>query len=402
MTEPVLPQSVSFLISRLNEHGHRADIVGGCVRDYILGNAPSDYDITTSALPEEMREIFSDLRTVDTGIKHGTLTVLVDGEPFEITTYRTDGEYLDHRHPAEVAFTKKITDDLCRRDFTMNAIAYNPIDGFTDLFYGSIDISNSIIRAVGDAGRRFSEDALRILRAVRFSSVLNFDIESETASQAIANRQLLSSVSGERIAVEWKKLLGGVRSYSVIYDYSDIFIEFLSLNHIRLPEKGLFDSAAPEIRELSLFALSSSDPVRDFTLAAHRMRYDNKRKNFGVCVLENAEKISSNTCEKDLKRILSAIGEEYIEGIIELHFCLGNDMSNLRMLLDKIREENQPYRISDLKITGRDVIALGIKGENVGVILRLLLDSVIDGKIKNTPEELMNAAQKLAKSNKGN
>ena len=401
MTRPTLPDSVQFLISRLVEHGHRADIVGGCVRDYILGKEPDDYDITTSASPSQMKKIFSDLKTIDTGIKHGTLTVLVNSEPYEITTYRTDGEYLDHRHPKEVLFTKNLADDLCRRDFTMNAIAYNPNDGFTDLFSGSDDISASIIRAVGDAELRFTEDALRILRAIRFSSVLNFDIAPKTAAAAFSKRKLLSAVSGERIATEWKKLLSGIGAYSVIEAYSGIITEFLSLDVISLPEKELFDSANPEIREISIFFLSSDDPVRDFTLSAQRMRYDNKRKNFGVGVLENLSKFDVNMSNVDFKRALSVVGEALTEGIIALLTCLGMDSSRLRAQLDKICAEKQPYRISDLKISGREVVSLGVKGKCVGLILRELLDSVIDGRLQNTAEALLAEAEKLANSDKG-
>ena len=176
-----LPSDVKLILSMLEEKGYRADIVGGCVRDHILGAVPSDYDITTSARPEQIKEVFSNMRVLDIGIKHGTITVILNDVPYEITTYRTESEYLDHRHPSRVDFADKLSDDLGRRDFTMNAIAYNINDGITDIFYGRKDIEAKVVRAVGNPRERFFEDALRILRAVRFSSVLGFTIEEETS-----------------------------------------------------------------------------------------------------------------------------------------------------------------------------------------------------------------------------
>ena len=176
----ILTPDVEFILKRLNEKGHRADVVGGPVRDFLRGVTPSDYDITTSATPEEMRFVFKDERTIETGIKHGTITLVYKGENVEITTYRVDGEYTDNRHPESVQFTRKLSGDLERRDFTMNAIAYNPNGNIVDLFDGRSDISNGIIRAIGEPKVRFTEDALRILRAIRFSSCLGFKIEEKT------------------------------------------------------------------------------------------------------------------------------------------------------------------------------------------------------------------------------
>ena len=175
-----IPQEVNIILTRLHEAGFEAFCVGGAVRDSIMGIAPGDWDITTSALPEETRGVFSDFKTIDTGLKHGTLTVIIDHKPYEITTYRIDGEYGDNRHPESVSFTRNIEDDLARRDFTVNAIAYNPSRGIVDPYGGQSDIYNSIIKTVGDPDRRFNEDGLRIMRALRFSSVLGFKIEKET------------------------------------------------------------------------------------------------------------------------------------------------------------------------------------------------------------------------------
>ena len=177
-----LPENVNYIISRLREYGYRADVVGGPVRDFLLGKVPSDYDLTTDATPDKVKEIFNSHRTVDVGIQHGTVALILDGEQYEITTYRVDGEYSDSRHPDSVAFTVDIAEDLRRRDFTMNAIAYNPTDGITDPYGGEEDVRARLIRAVGDPVTRFTEDALRILRGARFASVLGFTVDEETAS----------------------------------------------------------------------------------------------------------------------------------------------------------------------------------------------------------------------------
>ena len=241
MTVPKLPNGARLIIERLNSNGKRADIVGGSVRDFLLGKSPSDFDITTSATPDEMREIFSDMRTVDTGIKHGTLTVLIDGVPYEVTTYRKDGEYTDHRHPESVTFSSLLYEDLCRRDFTVNAMCYNEKDGFTDLYGGMRDLAARQIRAVGDPYKRFDEDALRILRAVRFSSTLDFDIDSTTAKAAREMAHLLDGISGERIFTEWKKLIAGKRAYTVIKDFPEVISRFLLPGgEIILPERTAF------------------------------------------------------------------------------------------------------------------------------------------------------------------
>ena len=175
-----LPKEAEYIISRLNSFGYRADVVGGCVRDSMLGKQPSDYDITTNASPKEMKAVFSDLKTVETGIKHGTLTVIINSKTYEVTTYRVDGEYRDNRHPVSVVFTDRLSEDLSRRDFTVNAMCYSHEHGYTDLYGGREDLENKLIRAVGDPVKRFNEDALRILRALRFASTLGFSIEPET------------------------------------------------------------------------------------------------------------------------------------------------------------------------------------------------------------------------------
>ena len=200
-----LPEKVKFIIDTITAAGFEAFAVGGCIRDSILGRNPADWDITTSAKPEQVKALFA--KTFDTGIQHGTITVLLDKEGFEVTTYRIDGEYEDSRHPKEVVFTSNLIEDLKRRDFTINAMAYNETVGLVDEFGGLEDIDRGVIRCVGDPGERFSEDALRIMRAIRFSAQLGYEIEENTKQAIVELADTLQNISAERIQVELVKLL---------------------------------------------------------------------------------------------------------------------------------------------------------------------------------------------------
>ncbi len=213
----ILPQNVSYIISRLEENGYEAYAVGGCVRDTLLGRTPEDWDITTSAKPQEIKSCFK--RTIDTGIQHGTVTVMLDHIGYEVTTYRIDGEYEDNRHPKSVEFTSNLKLDLERRDFTINAMAYNDKSGLVDEFEGERDLEEGIIRCVGDAGKRFDEDALRMLRAVRFSGQLGFDIAEGTRKAIVERAVHLKNISAERIRVELSKLLLSKDAGQIIYAY---------------------------------------------------------------------------------------------------------------------------------------------------------------------------------------
>ena len=207
--EIFIPQFVRTALDRLNECGYEGYIVGGCVRDSLLGKKPHDYDVCTNCTPDKMLEVFANFRTIETGLKHGTLTVLIEGEPVEITCYRSDGEYIGHRKPAKVTFESSLEEDLKRRDFTVNAMAYSPKEGLIDLYGGQGDLEKGIIKCVGEPEKRFDEDALRILRGLRFSSCLGFEIEEKTSKAILEQRELLKSISAERIASELKKLLCG-------------------------------------------------------------------------------------------------------------------------------------------------------------------------------------------------
>ena len=222
-----LPANVSEIIDILQNAGFEAYCVGGAVRDSIMGFTPDDWDITTSATPDETRRLFKDYKTIDTGIKHGTLTVIIDHKPYEVTTFRIDGEYNDNRHPEEVVFTPDLKNDLARRDFTVNALAYNNTSGLVDLYGGTDDIYNSIIKTVGNPDKRFNEDGLRILRALRFAAVLGFDIEPETAAAIHRNKYLLKNISAERINIELSKLICGKNAFNILMEYPDVLSVFI-------------------------------------------------------------------------------------------------------------------------------------------------------------------------------
>ena len=382
-----LPRGVKFIITRLNENGKRADIVGGCVRDRLLGKSPDDYDITTDATPEQMREIFADLKVIDTGIKHGTLTVILDSTPYEITTYRLDGEYSDGRHPDSVSFTSKLSEDLSRRDFTINAMCYNERDGYTDLHFGMRDLDARIIRAVGDPVRRFSEDALRILRALRFASTLDFEIDEATSQAIFEKRELLRLVSAERIFTEWKKLIGGVGAYRIIREYAEVITFIIpEIRLDKLPDEAAFSSASPEIRELSLFAVGAENPKEAYISAMQRLRSDSARKSFGAAVLE-AYNMPTND-KTDLNLLLVGRGAECAEGVIRLKALLGlcneNKLDELKALLSL----GVCYRLGDLNINGDDLKSLGICGKDIGGALNKLLYAVIFGEVENEREAL--------------
>ena len=214
-------------IDLLKSNGFEAFLIGGSVRDYIMGLPIGDIDITTNATPQQVKSVFCDFRVIETGIKHGTVTVLIDNEPLEITTYRSEGAYSDNRHPDCVTFSQSLSDDVVRRDFTMNAIAYDFSDGFCDLVGGIKDINNQTIRCIGDAETRFREDALRILRALRFSSVLGFSIEKNTEKAIHKCKDLLKNISAERIREEFTKLICGKNAFSVLQEYSDVISVFI-------------------------------------------------------------------------------------------------------------------------------------------------------------------------------
>ncbi len=378
-----LPSDTEYIIETLQKNGYEAYAVGGCVRDMLNGDTPHDFDITTSAEPETVISLFE--KTVPTGIKHGTVTVIINGVPNEVTTYRTDGEYRDHRRPDSVIFVKSLRKDLARRDFTVNAMAYNKNDGLKDFFGGKQDIQNRILRAVGEPKRRFYEDALRILRLFRFSSVLGFNIEENTLKAALEYAPTLKNVSAERIYSELLKTVCG-KNTAALKPLTDIGgLGFLGLN--TAPDYGilpLLNSA-----DIKLFAFLYSGGA-EVTAALDFLRVPNKTKKAArdMLTLLNMPLPVSKPEIKEMLYLTSPLS-------VENYFCYkaayGENCENARNMLSEIIKNAEPYKISDLKIRGEDLKKLGISGRGVGETLENLRRLVINDPTLNTKKRLTEA-----------
>lgn len=389
-----LPKKVEYILSTLENAGFSADIVGGSVRDLLLGKTPDDYDITTSATPEQIKAVFANHRTVDTGIKHGTVSLILEGRQYEITTYRIDGEYRDSRHPEQVFFTKRIEEDLARRDFTVNAMAYSPLRGLLDPFGGVEDLNNKIIRAVGDAPTRFDEDALRILRGIRFSSVLGFEID-ESTSVAIHNKApLLKNVSVERIFVELKKMLCADYAYQLIFEYSDVLLRVIpSLKRICLPDEKAFFSADFLSRITSAFYLSSKEPGRAFVAFCRELHTDSALRDDGYAILSSVGRYKL-TDVVSLTHLLHDLGEDRARKLINLEITLDKADKHSLSYFDALISSKVCYRFSDLKIGGDDLLSLGVRGKKIGQTMEYLLNCVIEKQVANDREELLSLAKR--------
>ena len=381
-----MPEAVKNIINKIYECGYEAYIVGGCVRDSLLGREPYDFDITTSALPEDVKAMFE--RTVDTGIEHGTVTVVMDGKGYEVTTYRIDGEYRDMRHPQTVSYTSEIKEDLSRRDFTVNALAYNDKSGLVDVFGGIEDIEKKVIRCVRVPEERFSEDALRVLRAIRFSSVLDFSIEELTACAVHKFANRLNGISKERIFTEWKKLLSGKRAYDVIREYSDVIFEFLpELREMKLLEKERFDELLCDERQLVLFA--SFFGASEFTKAAENLKMDSKTKAIGISVLNNLT-LSDEYEDNALKRFILFKDDEVSIKCARICYAIERISKVTKQRVEELIASDSVRRVSQLNVNGNDILSLGLRGENVGKTLSMLLYAVADGDVENEKQALLN------------
>ena len=385
-----LPEQVKFIISELNKNGYEGYIVGGCVRDYLMGIPPHDYDITTSALPEEVKAIFP--HTVDTGIEHGTVTVIIDKIGYELTTYRIDGEYKDNRHPKQVIFTDKLAGDLSRRDFTVNAIAYNNQRGYVDMFGGMEDIKKAIIKGVGEPSKRFQEDALRMMRALRFSAQLNFSIEENTMIALKENAQLIKNISIERIREEFFKL--------IISDHN----ERLEL----LYESGMLPYFLPELKKIiednsisytTINTLSKDICVR-LAYVFHTLDSDNVKKILHNFRTDNkTNKITSQlvkyidfeiTDKYSLRKLISILGENTEHEIEIMGAVKGIDTSKAKEMYSEIISAGDCCNLKSLAINGNDLKELGIDhGKEVGEYLAKALDCVLKNPHNNQREKIM-------------
>lgn len=383
-----LPENVNYILNRLYENGYEAYIVGGCVRDYLMGIVPHDYDITTSALPDDVKKIFK--HTVDTGIQHGTVTVILDKVGYEITTYRIDGEYKDNRHPEEVIFTDRLSGDLSRRDFTINAIAYNPIKGYVDLFGGREDIENRLIRGVGEPERRFQEDALRMMRAVRFSAQLNFSIEKSTLDALKENADLIKNISIERIREEFFKLL-----LSEHNERLDILLSSGMTEHF-LPEilgkkfdYKVLNSLSKDI-VVRLSYLFYGIESRDVNKIMKRLRADNKSIGAVTAISKYCDYVIDSLYS--MRKLINIAGEN-IEKLIEVMGAVrGCDMKKEYDMLDAVK--NDCCTLKKLRLTGNDIINEGIKGKAVGEALNMALDYVMREPDKNNKDILLKFIKK--------
>lgn len=408
-----MPAPVREIINTIESHGFEAFAVGGCVRDSLLERAPDDWDITTSALPEQVKNMFP--RTIDTGIQHGTVTVMMKNTGYEITTYRIDGEYEDGRHPNSVEFSSKLVDDLKRRDFTINAMAYNDNAHLVDEFDGIGDLNHHLIRCVGDARERFTEDALRMMRAIRFSAQLGFTIEEQTYDAILALAPAISKVSMERVMIELGKTL--------LSDHPDYVIQFV--------ETGLFKDKLPVVHRilsdahhkivLEMLKLSKKDMILRLTALLHYASPEDARETLRDLKLDNhtvdtvtrlvsCAKLTIHETEPDVREALHVYGRDFFPYLLDHHEAATiakervtgillpsqkKHLAALRRLSTEILERGDCFTIKDLDITGHDLMEYGLKGPEIGKTLDSLLHMVIENPALNEKGALIALIENL-------
>lgn len=436
-----LPAAVMIALQRLERAGFEAFVVGGAVRDALRGDVAKDWDITTNALPQQVQQVFSGEHLIETGLKHGTLTVVLDHEPLEITTYRVDGGYSDHRHPDSVSFTRSLKEDLLRRDFTMNALAYNPNCGVADYVGGREDLARGLVRCVGEPDRRFQEDGLRMLRALRFASVYEMQIEADTAQAIHRNRQLLRDIAAERIREELTKLLCGRGAARILREFADAIavpIPELSPMFGFLQQNPHHDK---DVWEHTLAAVQSalSEPILRWAALLHdagkpdcfsldeagighfyahaeksaelaqnvlkRLRFDNATKD-EITMLVRYHDLLITADSKPVKRLLSKFGEAGARALLALHradtlaqaSCCRSRLEvfdEAEALLDELLRQQSCFSLKDLAVNGNDMIGLGYRGKQIGTALQACLDAVLDEKLPNEKQALWHYARTL-------
>lgn len=439
----ILDNSSKVIMDALNDAGYKAYAVGGCVRDAIMGVDAKDVDITTSAKPHEVEGVLNknNIRFVETGIQHGTVSAIINHIPYEITTFRTDGEYKDNRHPDKVEFVTDIRNDLSRRDFTMNAIAFNENDGYVDFYGGIDDINKKIIRSVGDANKRFNEDALRIMRAIRFASVLGFEIEENTKKAIFNNKDLLKNIAVERVFVELSKLLMGDFASQILIEYKDVIAVVIpelmpTFDFHQNTKYHLYDvythsvytvKNAPKTIELRLAALlhdigkpnccvvdsNGTDhfkghPVEGAEMAKvilHRFKVSNDLYN-NVIDLITYHDHHITTNKSVIKRWLRCLGNDLYFKLIDLKIAdmKAHNLEYSQISIDTLEEiikisnsivENkEPYLISHLDINGKDLIGLGYDGKAIADELDNLIRIVSSNPTFNNKESLLQQAKR--------
>lgn len=437
---PDMPKYVQSVLRALEEAGHEAWCVGGCVRDTLLGRTPEDWDVTTSAQPEETMAVFGGA-AIPTGLRHGTVTVRVGEKRVEVTTYRVDGPYRDHRRPETVTFTRSLEEDLARRDFTMNAMALNLRGELRDPFGGREDLQRGLVRCVGEADRRFGEDALRILRGLRFAAVLGFDLDSDTGESIHRNRGLLREIAVERIQTELWKLLCGKNAAEILREFPDVLGVFWPE---LLPMVG-FDQRnchhCYDVWEHTLHALEASPPETEVRCAVllhdigkprcftvdeagvghfyghgaisreladpmlRRLKCSNQFRETVVRLVDWHDRNIPRT-EKSIRRALRILGEEDLRRLIAVKRAdnLGQapayrdrqgELDKAEEILERLLAEDACFSLRQLAVNGRDLMELGLAGPAVGRMLDTLLDAVVNGELPNEPAVLLNRVRQM-------
>ncbi len=436
-----LPGNVKRIINILNKGGFSAYAVGGCVRDSLLSKEPNDWDITTSAPPQTVKALFSSYTTFDSGIKHGTVSVVIDKVIYEITTYRIDGEYKDNRRPDAVTFTDDITKDLARRDFTVNAIAYNEQYGIIDPFGGLSDLKENLLRCVGNPDERFKEDALRIIRALRFASVYSLRIEQKTSDAILRNRSLLKNIASERIREELLRLLTGDGAENILLSYRDVFAVFIPEaepmfdfeQHTKHHNRDVWAHTAhavavaandPLIKTAMLFHDIAKPLVckRDLDGTTHfkkhpvvsaavtnrvlqRLRFPSDFTE-DCTLLVKYHDVRYNGSKKQILRLLNILGERRFRLLLKIQLADTlsqseylleqklKSLTNAESCLNEVIYEDSCFSMKHLAVNGNDLLNIGCpRGKAVGATLKFLLNCVIDGKVKNEKPMLIQKAQ---------
>ena len=434
----MIPESVREVLRSLQDRGYEAWCVGGAVRDRLLGREPGDWDVTTSALPEETMAVFGD-RAIPTGIKHGTITVRTDRGPVETTTFRVDGDYRDHRRPEEVTFTRSLEEDLKRRDFAVNAMALGLTGELRDPFGGQADLKAGILRCVGEPDRRFQEDALRILRGLRFAATLGFTLDPETGAAIRRNRELLGEIAAERIWAEVSRLLCGPRAAAVLRAYPEVFgvfwpelLPMVGFDHRNFHH--IYDvwehtlhalEAVPgdlilrltmlfhDIGKPDCFSLDENGlghfyghPARSAQLAdelLRRLRCDNETRETVVRLVDWHDRPIALT-EQGVARALRRLGERDLRRLIQVkradnlaqapaYWTRQQELDLGEQLLEQVLAQNACFSLKQLAVNGRDLLALGLRGPAIGETLEALLNRVVDGELPNDREALLKSLQ---------
>ena len=440
----IIPKGAQHIINCLNSAEYEAYIVGGCVRDSLMNKIPSDWDICTSAHVEDMLKIFKGMRVIPTGLQHGTITILERDGAYEVTTFRIDGDYADHRHPKSVSFTAELKEDLSRRDFTINAMAWHPEKGLIDLFHGEEDLKQRIVRAVGDPNKRFDEDGLRMLRMVRFATVLDFDYDVETYQAAVTQSYLMKHISKERIQVELNKILLAQHPARGLQDLYNVgmypYILPMMCHTVGFEQNGGHHFLDVFEHSLLSVGMIEQDLILRLTMLLHDIGKpftwtENKEKGYDAFVNHAAvSAVIANKVLRDLKydnatrkdvvelikhhndillpetvnirRHLSIMGEKQLRRLIKVKVAdlMAHDFPFQRMqfiklfgqieaLIDKIIARGDCYQIKNLAIGGEDMKTLGLTGRDIGNMLHKALEQVLEYPEMNTHSALMSWAR---------